>query len=359
MNHHSSSFRASRMFAAEAVKPSAAVVEPLTAKQRRGLSDSAWRERLDAELAYVYGLYVPSPTQRECEEVVMDHIDDSRWARPGARDSLYVLGVPGTGKTTAVRAAALRYHRQRLEEAGLGGSPDPTWERDGYVCDLVPAIMMTVRAEARNKAFVSQIVDFLGYPVGNMTASTLADRIPALAARHAVGLLAADDVRNLADLGRDRDAIHNTIKNINTELGYLNVCSVYIGNPDESGSGNLFSNAQLAQRLIPLRFEDMNFDLRAGEDTFDNIMWLDYLEDWERALAPVLPDMGEHDLASRLGRRLWYRSRGSVGGLSGLLKRAVADQLRDRRRGTQLTLTKDRIDKTAMPERFQRSPDAR
>jgi hypothetical protein len=347
-------FRPSRVFAAEAVRPPAEAPPALTAGARRGLRGAERTARIEAELAYLHRLYVPSPTQQACADAILEHVEAARWALPGAFDSLYILGAPGTGKSSAVRDAALRYHRARLDGAGQTGNPDPRLQQAGYVSDMVPAIMMTVRAEAKNKAFVSQIVNFLGYEEANSTATALADRIPELAQRHGVGLVIADDVRNLADLGRDRDAVHNTIKNINTELGFLNVCSVYVGNPDDNGIGNLFTNAQLNQRLIPFPFHDMHFDMDTSEPTLANMMWWEYLADWESALRPLLPDMEPHTLSSTLGRRLWKRSQGSVGGLSGLLKRASVDQLRSAwKKHQRLTLTKERIMETPMPMRFK------
>lgn len=343
----------SRIFASQAVHGRASAPEELTASQRRRLSPAALRERQKVESAYVHGLYVPTAQQRHCEDRVAAYLDMARYGLPGPKDSLYILGQPGTGKSTAVYQASLRFHRDRLVDEGLEGQADPRWEDVGLVSDFVPAVFVTLRSDARNRAIVAQIIDFLGYR-STASAASMTDDMQVLATRHGIALVVTDDVANVADLGKDRDRIHNLIKNLNTEFGMVSVCSIYIGNPDASGGGNLFGNRQLYQRLTPLWMTDMNFDLRAASSDA-NVAWARYLLEWEAALRPVLPDLEGDDLAVRLGRRLWARTQGSVGGLASLLKLGTTDLLRGDTSGVRLTMTRDRVESTELPERFRRS----
>jgi hypothetical protein len=345
-------YKPSRSFAEWAANEAPTAPEPLSAASRRTLSDRAFAERLAIEKQYVGSLYVPTAGQRECAELVKEAIDEVEWAIPGAQNSLYVLGPPGAGKSTAVMHAAAEYHRDRLTMLELDGEPDPTWRADGFISDLVPVVFVTWRSAAQNKAIVSQIAQYLGYGTGNNTATATTDQMTTWAKRHGIGLVVGDDCRNIADSGKAAESIHNLLKNLNTELGALHTAWVYIGIPDKNGMGNLFANDQLDQRLKPYWLNDFDFDMDAAEDTDANKEWATYLRDWERALAPLLPDMPVGHLYSQLGRRLWNRTQGSVGGLATLLKGATRATLKDRSSHTRLTLTRDRLSAVVLPERF-------
>lgn len=348
--------RPSRQFAKIFVKPEPSTPEPLSAARRRAMSGAARDERRDHESWYVGRLFVPTPEQQQCARRVKQLIRSVEFGLDGAHDGLYVLGQTGVGKSTTLVRAAAEYHRRRLVEVGLATDDhDPRWHAEGFVSDFVPVVFITWRSAGTGKAIIEQLASYLGY--GATTASATTNQASSWAERHGIGLVIGDDSRNIADGGKAADEIHNLLKNLNTELGFLHAAWIYAGIPAKSGDGNLYANDQFDQRLESVWLKDFDFDMQVtGEETTANLAWAEYLEDWERALAPVLPDMEPGQLSSVLGRRLWQRTQGSVGGLSNLLKKATEAVLDETEPRTRLTLTKERIATTPMTRRFERTP---
>ena len=333
-----------RDFATEAARPPAPAPEPLTSEKRGKLAGGDLRARRRREVEYLSGVYVPTDTQRECETTIRDLVDETAACIPGAHTSPYFLGVPSTGKSTAVARAAHRVYRESVEDAlGPGHRGEPRIKTSEGNAGYIPVVTVLVRPDAMHKSVVSQVVHYCGYGTEG-SAGDLTSRVTQLARRHGFRLVIFDDVHNLATDRRDAVNLYNMIKNLNTELGGCGARFVYIGTPGGAGLGNLHANEQLASRLITHEVTDMVVDTNLDRSQ-EIAAWQRHLAEWEEALHPVLPEMKPETLVCHHGRLLWELTQGSIGQLSHLLRKATLAALAE----NSLTLTNGRLKSVRMP----------
>lgn len=348
------SFLPYRHFAALANERAVAPPEPLTARERTRLSGKAWTERLAHEVAYLGGLKILTDRQAECVTEVKQQLNLVRSSLPGSQDSVYVIGPTGTGKSSAVLTAAIDVHNEALAETGQEGCAEPTVNEPGWSHAFIPVLFVNIRADAKHKTVSGQILSqlTLGEPSG--TANTFANQLQKILPRHATRLIVLDDTHNLGTDGADAGRILQTVKNLNTDLGFYRISFVYLGNPHpDSGELNLAAHPQLAQRLLPFEVNHFDFDMHAIDDPPQNLAWAEYLQRWEQALMFVLPDLNHGEIASLLGRRLWNKTHGSPGALINVLKRHTQDVLSQR--SGRLTINRDGLLATPVPMKYQRA----
>lgn len=326
--------------------------EPMSARERGRLSSASLEERRVREVDYVSNLLVLSPQQEAMIRQFDIQMAMLRSARPGAQEPLYVQGPSGTGKSTALQQAAFRLHRRVLEQHNQAGRTDPVTRSPGWSHDLIPVIWITVRSEASGKAVVGQIRSFLmeGEPRG--AGWQITNELPKVLPRHGVALIVLDDVHNLGTRGKEAEAVLKTIKNLETDLGLHRIGFVYVGNPDpDSGEYNLTLHDQLSQRMLEVKVDHFELDVRS-DTAAQNEIWVDHLLRWEEVLVHVLPDLQRGDLASKAGLALWKRVHGSPGGLYKVLKRYTVDSLWSEP-GRTLGIQRERLLTTPLPAKYE------
>lgn len=334
-----------------------AVVDPpdlLTAHERRRLGENAFEVRLAAEQQFIGQSFVWTPSQAGAEAEVRRILTLARHNIRGAQQSLYGLGPSGTGKSTVMIKTAHTLHREYVSAVNIDDRGHPVVACEDGTADYVPVVWIDLMSDTRQRGVGHQMVTFFRrhVPVNESGPRTLSRAID-LAIQHGTRVVFFDECDNLATQRADRIVLDNMIKNLNTALGNHGIAFVYLGLPDAMGRGNLEDNPQLRNRLVPYRFSHMNFDLTAPVLGPDEYEWQNHLIEWEHVLSHVLPDLERGALASRLARLLWKRTKGSIVGLSALIKGATFTTLADRSPRNRLTITEKAVRDARLPIEFE------
>lgn len=330
-----------------------ATLDPLTARERRRLSQAAKAARLQAEMDYVGRACVWTPSQADAVPAVHRILDLARYNVRGAQQSLYALGPSGTGKSTLMDHLAHALHREYVAAAEIDEAGQPVIGCEDGTADYVPVVWIDLISDSRQRGVAHQLVTYFRrfVPTNEPGAKTLGRGID-LAIQHGTKVVFLDECDNLATQRADRRLLDNMVKNLNTALGRHGIAFVYLGLPDPQGRGNLEDDPQLRNRLVRHPFTFMDLDLKALQVGPEHLQWRDHLLQWEEVLSLVLPDLHRGDLASRLARLIWKRTRGSIGGLSALLKGVAFAALSDTSGRSPLTITETALRTLPLPVEF-------
>ena len=315
-------------------RPDPVPPEPLSAQERRRLRGPAAAARLKEEQAYLGHVLVPTAQQARMSDLLVETFEQVGFAHPGAHELPFAVGGSGTGKTFAVRAGARRIYRALCTREELASSLPPSIKTDACEDALIPVVWVTITSTywgsgAAINSVVKSVLQALGYQPRDRSSTDQVLQMVDRVAQHGVRLLVLDDVSNFDLDRRDAEALFRFVKFLNETLGGLGVTIASTENrpADQVAPVSLRDNEQTMVRTRTQVFEPFMIDPLGTSRTPADRAWCSYLSEWEKILAPVLPEHVPGDLADD-GRLVWARATGRLVALQPFLFRLTTRAIR-------------------------------
>lgn len=258
-----------------------------------------------------------------------------------------ITGAPGTGKTTAMKRAAVRAMaksaRARRLDGVQSGGPDPL-----VIPDWRPVIFHSTDGNPRVKAFFAHLCDELAVPATSDPQAAFQRAV----LRHGVQFVFIDEVQMINFDGQYGMYLHNALK----ALQNMNVRVVLAGhNVREmlTRRETIAQNATQTQSFARWAFQDLN---RYSHETASDIAeWRGLLRGLEQHIRLAGHEPGAPVLSVDFEEHLWVTTLGYVNALAALLTGVCLTASRTKSQ----QVTAKIIDSIRLNERVRRGQDRR
>lgn len=289
--------------------------EPRNLAELRAMAPPALAEYLQRRRAWLSSLQFAFEEGARAKVTLTDLVSANAHRPPGAKDVIAVSAPFAVGKSTLVRDWAQATYRSILGNE-IEDPVQPSWQvRDGVWADHVPIAWIDMVAAAKIKAFNTQVLRFLGYPVYGAIRD-LTERVIDAVENHKVRALIVDDANLLNVRHRDARDVLDHLKHVNTLLGQRGASLILVGADLEDSP--IFTDPQIAARLRIVRLHPFSVDTEAASRA-----WQAFLFSIEQVLAPYLPAADQYFLAGRFAPYIWRRTQGFVGDTARLVTEAA------------------------------------